>query len=120
MVLFQAIAAIVLLIPIGIAMSMSGGEPGGVVIAAALPLVAFGLAVLIPGIALYLRRLHDQNLTGWIYLGLIVAILIPIIGLLSLVAYFVFACIPGNKDLTNMVPTRMAMTRRLRLASRVK
>ncbi len=96
-VLFQILALIVLSIPVGVAMSMTGGEFTGVAIVAALPLIIFVLAIIIPGIALYIRRLHDQNLTGWIYLGLIVASMIPILGLLASLAQIVFACIPGTK-----------------------
>ena len=29
------------------------------------------LAIIIPSIALCVRRLHDLNLTGWIYLGVV-------------------------------------------------
>lgn len=97
-VLFQIIAAIVLMIPIGIAGALSqSSEPGPLVVIAALPLIIFVLAIIIPGIALYVRRLHDQNLTGWIYLGIFVVSLIPLIGLLASIASIVFACIPGTK-----------------------
>lgn len=97
-VLFELLALIVLAIPIGIAGAMSeSSEPGPLVMIAALPLILFFLAIIIPNIALYVRRLHDQNLTGWIYLGLIIAGLIPIIGLLASIAQIVFACIPGTK-----------------------
>ena len=57
----------------------------------------YGLAVIIPSIALYVRRLHDINQTGWIYLGLIVASMIPVIGLIASIATIVIACIPGTK-----------------------
>ena len=56
----------------------------------------YGLAVIIPGIALFIRRLHDINQTGWIYLGLVVASLIPFINLLASIAQIVIACIPGT------------------------
>lgn len=56
----------------------------------------YGLAIIIPSIALYVRRLHDINQTGWIYLGLIVASMIPVIGLIASIATIVIACIPGT------------------------
>jgi uncharacterized membrane protein YhaH (DUF805 family) len=40
--------------------------PGAAVIA--VPLVLFGLAVIVPAIALHVRRLHDANLSGLLYL----------------------------------------------------
>ena len=57
----------------------------------------YGLAVIIPSIALFVRRLHDINQTGWIYLGLVIAGMIPVIGLLASIAQIVIACIPGTK-----------------------
>lgn len=57
----------------------------------------YGLAIIIPSIALFVRRLHDINQTGWIYLGLVVASLIPFIGLLATIAQIVIACIPGTQ-----------------------
>lgn len=56
----------------------------------------YGLAVIIPSIALFVRRLHDINQTGWIYLGLFIAGFIPLIGLLASIAQIVIACIPGT------------------------
>lgn len=59
-------------------------------------IMLYGLAVVIPSIALYVRRLHDINQTGWIYLGLMVASMIPLIGLIASIASIVIACIPGT------------------------
>lgn len=56
----------------------------------------FGLAVIIPNISLFVRRLHDINLTGWIYPALVVVGLIPLIGLVASIAQLVIACIPGT------------------------
>nr|WP_300425552.1 DUF805 domain-containing protein [uncultured Hyphomonas sp.] len=55
-----------------------------------------GLAVIIPSIALFIRRLHDINQTGWIYLGLVIAGFIPFINFLASIAQIVIACIPGT------------------------
>nr|WP_080994929.1 DUF805 domain-containing protein [Vibrio harveyi] len=50
----------------------------------------YGLVVLIPGIAVMVRRLHDIGRTGWwVLIGLI-----PLIGLIVLI---VFAATDGNK-----------------------
>ena len=57
----------------------------------------YGLAIVIPSIALFVRRLHDINQTGWIYLGLVVASVIPVIGFIASIAMIVIACIPGTK-----------------------
>lgn len=44
----------------------------------------FGLAVLLPGIAVAVRRLHDLDRTGWWNL----LVLIPLIGALVLIFFF--------------------------------
>ncbi|WP_291203583.1 DUF805 domain-containing protein [Hyphomonas sp.] len=56
----------------------------------------YALGIIIPSIALFVRRLHDINQTGWIYLGLVVLGFVPLIGLLASIAQIVIACIPGT------------------------
>ena len=55
------------------------------------------LAIIIPGIALFIRRLHDINQTGWIYAGLVVANFVPVLNMIAGIAAIVIACIPGTK-----------------------
>lgn len=52
----------------------------------------YGLATIIPGLALVVRRLHDVNLTGWILL----AALVPIVNLLVGLGLFIICLIPGT------------------------
>lgn len=52
--------------------------------------IIYALAVLIPGLGVFVRRLHDTNKSGW----LILLGLIPIIGAIIL---FLFVCI-GSDD----------------------
>ncbi len=47
------------------------------------------LAVLVPSIAVNVRRLHDQDKSGWLYL----LIFIPFLGWLALI---ILMCIPGT------------------------
>lgn len=49
----------------------------------------FNLAVLIPSIAIAVRRLHDLGKTGWWYL----LIFVPLIGIIVLIVWF---CIKGQ------------------------
>ncbi len=54
----------------------------------------YALAVLIPGIAVSVRRLHDTNRSGWFLLiGLI-----PIIGTIVLIIFFAQDSDPGSND----------------------
>lgn len=57
----------------------------------------WGLFVLIPGIAVTVRRLHDRDMSGWWYLGLIVASIIPFVGLIAGIAFLVILCLEGTK-----------------------
>jgi uncharacterized membrane protein YhaH (DUF805 family) len=67
----------------------SGNVPGPGAVVGLILIIVFYLAVLIPSIALLVRRLHDGNFSGWIVLlGLI-----PGLGGLAL---FIFALLPSN------------------------
>jgi len=52
--------------------------------------ILFSLAVLIPSIALGIRRLHDINLSGWLML----LCLIPVV---NVIAVFLLCVIEGNQ-----------------------
>ncbi len=92
---------IVIVVLGGLAFGLGGNfdtgdmNPIGMVLIGVLGL--YYLAIIIPSIALFVRRLHDINQTGWIYLGLIVASVIPVIGFIASIAMIVIACIPGTK-----------------------
>lgn len=51
----------------------------------------YELAIIVPAIAIVIRRLHDINKSGWCYL----LILIPIIGWIILLVYF---CTPSVNE----------------------
>ncbi len=51
----------------------------------------YGLAVLIPGIAVSIRRLHDTGKSGWFLL----LYLIPLVGFIILIVFFATAGNPG-------------------------
>tara|TARA_R110002096_G_scaffold129819_2_gene278839 strand:- start:211 stop:579 length:369 start_codon:yes stop_codon:yes gene_type:complete len=52
------------------------------------------LALLVPGIAVGVRRLHDIDRSGWWYL----IIFIPLIGILVLIYWFVQPGSPGSNE----------------------
>ena len=58
--------------------------------------VLYALFMLIPSIAVVVRRLHDRNLSGWWYLGLILVSWIPLVGLVASVAFLVFMFLDGT------------------------
>lgn len=57
----------------------------------------WALFVFIPGIAVTVRRLHDRDMSGWWYLGLIVASIIPFVGLIAGLAFLVLMFLEGTK-----------------------
>jgi uncharacterized membrane protein YhaH (DUF805 family) len=63
--------------------------PGPGAIVGSILMILWGLAVIVPSIALLVRRLHDANLSGW----LVLVILVPILGALALL---VMAILPSN------------------------
>lgn len=54
------------------------------------------LAVLIPSIAVTVRRLHDRDMSGWWYLAFIVGGMIPYIGFVASIALLVLMVLPGT------------------------
>lgn len=60
-------------------------------------IVLWGLVVLIPGIAVTIRRLHDRDMSGWWYLGFIVASFIPFVGFVASIALLVLMFLPGTE-----------------------
>lgn len=77
-----------------VAMGAVGGfnpEPGGATMAVAGIFSLFFLAMLIPSIAVGVRRLHDTNRSGWWLL----LSFIPLIGGLVLLIFYVLPGAPG-------------------------
>jgi len=62
--------------------------------------VPAGLAVLgliVPIIAVSVRRLHDRNMSGWWYLGFMVLSQIPLVGVLISLGFLVLTCLKGTE-----------------------
>lgn len=83
--LFYIIMAIVLLIPVGLAASINED----IILLGAVPLIIFILAGILPMIAVTVRRFHDQDKSGWMYL----LSFIPYVGGIVII---VFMCIGGT------------------------
>ncbi len=63
---------------------------------AGLLFIVWWLFALIPGIAVAVRRLHDRDMSGWWYLGFIVASFIPFLGFIAAIAMLVIFLLPGT------------------------
>lgn len=68
------------------------GAPGMGAMAGTAIAVLFGLATLIPSIAISIRRLHDANFSGWMYL----LILAPILGALVIIVLMLLPTNPAG------------------------
>jgi len=58
--------------------------------------VVFTLAIFIPGIAVTVRRFHDRDMSGWWYLGFVIAGQVPKIGGLFSLGMLVLMALPGT------------------------
>jgi len=84
-VLFSAIVSIVLSI---VDAMLSLNAPGGFGLLSGL----YSVAVLIPSIAVAVRRLHDTNRSGWwIFIGII-----PVLGWVALIVFMFLDSTPGD------------------------
>ena len=89
-VLANFIITFALYLPALIVGSLGGSNPATSLLA--IPVALYGLALLIPSIALSVRRLHDIGASGWWYL----LIFVPVIGGLALLIMHVMASQPAN------------------------
>ncbi|MFC3173912.1 DUF805 domain-containing protein [Novosphingobium bradum] len=71
--------------------SFTGGFLAGVVL-----LGLFTLAIFVPALALTVRRLHDRDLSGWWYLGVVILAQVPYLGPVVNLAFLVLMCLPGT------------------------
>lgn len=58
--------------------------------------VIFYLSMLLPIIAVTVRRFHDRDLSGWIYLAAIVLGFVPVVGFLASIAALVITVLKGT------------------------
>jgi len=56
----------------------------------------FMIGSIIPSIALTVRRFHDRNLSGWLYLPLFIGLFIPLIGIAAMIAMIVIFAQEGT------------------------
>lgn len=74
----------------------AAAAPGALFWVGAGLLAIFALGVLVPSIAVVVRRLHDRDMSGWWYLGLIVGGMIPFVGFIASIALLVLMVLPGT------------------------
>lgn len=82
----------------GAIIGITGGEATDNigVIALGIAGVIYLLAMLVPLIALQVRRFHDRNMSGWWYLGLFLAGFIPLVGSVTGITITVISILKGT------------------------
>ena len=95
-VLFVILVAIVLSLVMVAGMDFNTGEFGTLAMLGGGLLGIFYLGILIPSIAVAVRRLHDRNMSGWWYLGFIALSFIPVVGFVASIAMLVIFCLKGT------------------------
>lgn len=101
-ILFMVIVYVVLAIPVMMSMGsmdpdvLEAGDYSGLSMISFVPLGIFALANIIPGIALAVRRLHDLDKSGWLYLIVIIGGIIPIVSFLISIGWIVVMCFRGT------------------------
>lgn len=60
-------------------------------------LAVWWLATFIPTIAVGVRRLHDRDMSGWWYLGYMIANFIPLVNVIANLAFLVLMFLEGTK-----------------------
>lgn len=81
-------------------LSLGHNQEEGIPSSVILMMIVSGLLFLgmfLPQISVTVRRFHDRNLSGWWYLGLIVASMIPPISPIIGLAILILVILPGTK-----------------------
>ena len=94
--LFVTVIAIVLggLLMLGVNFQTGQMSVLGYILAGILAI--FYLAIIIPSIALAVRRFHDRDMSGWWFLGFIALSFIPFVGFIAGIAQLVIFCLKGT------------------------
>ncbi len=98
-VLFYFLVLFVLTLLLMAVAGLNGFESGDIPTLGYVVLALMGVFVLgtiLPFIAVTVRRLHDRNMSGWWYLGFLVAGMIPFVGIIASIALFVITCLRGT------------------------
>ncbi len=101
-VLFMYIVLIICAIPFIAGMVMLDSNPDSVfamilAFIGGAAMLIFVLGSIIPMICVVVRRFHDRNLSGWVYLGINVAAIIPIVGIIASIASLVITILKGTE-----------------------
>jgi uncharacterized membrane protein YhaH (DUF805 family) len=98
---FLVIIALAIVGALGLAFM---GHSSGIGAVLFVPLGLYVLAMIIPGLAVSVRRLHDSGKSGWLLLLLTVLGVIPLIGFIASVVQIVLMCQDSNPGMNQYGP----------------
>lgn len=73
-------------------------------------LMIWALGTFIPSLAVTIRRLHDRDMSGWWYLGFIVASIIPLVNIVASIGFLVIMVLPGTPGENRFGPDPLGIT----------
>ncbi len=96
---YWLVLLVLILLPVAVAalLSSGGDEMSPLFFLIMIPGGIFALAMLLPLIAVQVRRFHDRNMAGWWYLVLAVLSAIPYVGFLASLAILVISVLEGTQ-----------------------
>lgn len=103
--LYHVIVVVLLMVPIMVTAILLSQKPNDEPLTVAtglavVPLALYGLASFIPALAVTIRRMHDANLSGWLYL----LAFLP----MGNIAVLVFTLLPGTAGENKYGPNPLA------------
>jgi uncharacterized membrane protein YhaH (DUF805 family) len=60
-------------------------------------MLVFWLAIIVPSIAVMVRRFHDRDMSGWWVLGFVLLSMLPFVGFIASIAQLVIFCLKGSQ-----------------------
>ena len=110
--LFIILVLFALVLPIGLTLDTTTGEPSSIAMIFFGLVALFILAMVIPMIAVTVRRFHDRDMSGWWYLGFIVLGAVPFVGIAASIANLVIMCLKGTDGDNRFGPDPLRPTSR--------
>lgn len=97
---YWVLMVVIVAIAGGLGAMFTGGDmsnmPTVFYIVVGAPALVIMLGLLVPMLAIQIRRFHDRNMSGWWYLGLIVFGVVPFVGVLGSIAILVISILKGT------------------------
>ncbi|GAA4644376.1 hypothetical protein GCM10023115_23360 [Pontixanthobacter gangjinensis] len=83
--------------PTSALMGTMAGAGVGFAVLLIIPVYAWAILTGVASTAVSIRRLHDMNLTGWLYLVYLILMVIPLLNFLVFIGFYVVMALPGTK-----------------------